>query len=66
MDSIIMSEYNFEYESLSDRITDLENEVERLKYELIETDNTIYEILNRLDRMEGFDYNTNITNGEPQ
>jgi archaellum component FlaC len=61
-----MSEYNFDYDSLSDRITDLENEVERLKYELIETDNTIYEILNRLDKMEGFDYNTNITNGEPQ
>ncbi len=61
-----MSEYNFDYDSLSDRITDLENEVERLKYELIETDNTIYEILNRLDKMEGFDYNINITNGEPQ
>jgi archaellum component FlaC len=61
-----MSEYNFEYESLMDRINYLENEVERLKYELIETDNTIYEILNRLDKMEGFDYNTNITNGEPQ
>ena len=61
-----MSEYNFDYDSLSDRITDLENEVERLKSELIETDNNIYEILNRLDRMEDLDYNINITKGEPQ
>jgi archaellum component FlaC len=61
-----MTEYNFDYESLYDRIDYLENEVERLKSELIETDNNIYEILNRLDRMEDLDYNINITKGEPQ
>jgi hypothetical protein len=53
-----MSEYNFEYESLQDRISYLENEVERLKSELIETDNTIYEILNRLDTLDGMTYNS--------
>jgi predicted nuclease with TOPRIM domain len=53
-----MSDYNFEYESLQDRISYLENEVERLKSELIETDNTIYEILNRLDTLDGMSYNS--------
>lgn len=53
-----MSEYNFEYESLQDRINYLENEVERLKSELIETDNTIYEILNRLDTLDGMSYSS--------
>jgi archaellum component FlaC len=53
-----MSEYSFEYESLHDRINYLENEVERLKSELIETDNTIYEILNRLDSLDGMTYNS--------
>jgi hypothetical protein len=53
-----MSEYNFEYESLQDRISYLENEVDRLKSELIETDNTIYEILNRLDTLDGMSYNS--------
>jgi predicted nucleic acid-binding Zn-ribbon protein len=63
-----MSEYNFEYESLEDRIRDLEREVEkirdleyeveRLKTELVETDNTLYEILNRLDNLENPSYNT--------
>jgi prefoldin subunit 5 len=53
-----MSEYNFEYESLQDKISYLENEVERLKSELIETDNTIYEILNRLDTLDGMTYNS--------
>ena len=61
-----MSEYNFEYESLHDRIydlqrevdkiRDLEYEVERLKQELIETDNTLYEIMNRLDSMDQSEY----------
>ena len=55
---MIMSEYNFEYESLQDRISYLENEVDRLKSELIETDNTIYEILNRLDTLDGMSYNS--------
>jgi predicted nuclease with TOPRIM domain len=59
-----MSEYNFEYESLQDRINYLENEVERLKTELVETDNTVYEILNRLDRLEQASYNTPIVNQE--
>jgi predicted nuclease with TOPRIM domain len=53
-----MSEYNFEYESLQDRISYLENEVERLKEELTETDNTIYEILNRLDNLDGMSYSS--------
>lgn len=53
-----MSEYSFEYESLHDRIRELETEVERLNSELTETDNTIYEILNRLDSLEGLSYNT--------
>lgn len=55
-DKLIMSEYYFEYESLDDRVTYLENEVDRLKQELIETDNTIYEILNRLDSMDQNEY----------
>jgi uncharacterized protein YdcH (DUF465 family) len=74
MGSIIMSEYNFEYETLDDRIRDVEREVdkirdlecevERLKTELVETDNTLYEILNRLDRLEQASYNTFIVNQE--
>lgn len=59
-----MSDYSFEYESLNDKILDLERdlecEVERLKSEMIETDNTLYEILNRLDRLEQQTYNTPI------
>ncbi len=53
-----MTDYNFEYESLNDRISYLENEVDRLKSELIETDNTIYEILNRLDTLDGMSYSS--------
>ena len=51
-----MNEYNFEFDSLGDRINYLENEVERLKQELIETDNTLYEIMNRLDSMDQSEY----------
>jgi|688.fasta_scaffold14405_12 hypothetical protein len=51
-----MSEYNFEYESLSERIYQLELLVDRLKDEQIETDNTLYEILNRLDTMDQNEY----------
>jgi predicted nuclease with TOPRIM domain len=51
-----MSEYNFEYESLDDRIRDLETEIDRLKWEQRETDNTLYEILNRLDSLEKIEY----------
>lgn len=61
-----MNEYNFEYDSLDDRIRDVEHEVdkirelevevERLKQELIETDNTLYEIMNRLDSMDQSEY----------
>jgi predicted nuclease with TOPRIM domain len=53
-----MSEYSFEYESLNDKVQYLENEVERLKEELTETDNTIYEILNRLDSLDGMSYSS--------
>lgn len=60
-----MTQYNFEYETLYDRIRDLEVEVERLKDELIETDNTVYLIMNRLDRLEGLPYDT-IIHGEVQ
>jgi predicted RNase H-like nuclease (RuvC/YqgF family) len=69
-----MPEYNFEYDSLDDRIRDVEREVdkirelevevERLKQELIETDNTLYEIMNTLDRLEQASYNTPIVNQE--
>lgn len=59
-----MSDYSFEYESLSDKIRDLERdlecEVNELKSDMIETDNTLYEILNRLDRLEQQLYNTPI------
>jgi septal ring factor EnvC (AmiA/AmiB activator) len=58
-----MANYDFEYETLYDRIRDLETEVERLKTELIETDNAIYEILNRLDSMDGMPYNTSTFKG---
>jgi hypothetical protein len=51
-----MSEYNFEYESLAERIYQLELLVDRLKDEQIETDNTLYEILNRLDLMDRSEY----------
>jgi hypothetical protein len=51
-----MSEYNFEYESLAERIYQLELLVDRLKDEQIETDNTLYEILNRLDMMDQSEY----------
>lgn len=51
-----MSEYNFEYESLDDRIRDLETEIDRLQWEQRETDNTLYEILNRLDSLEKIEY----------
>ena len=59
-----MSDYSFEYESLSDKIRDLERdlecEVNELKSDMIETDNTLYEIMNRLDRLEQHLYNTPI------
>jgi septal ring factor EnvC (AmiA/AmiB activator) len=51
-----MTDYNFEYQSLDDKIRNLEIEVERLKNEQIETDNTLYEILNRLDMMDQNEY----------
>jgi hypothetical protein len=64
-----MSEYNFEYETLYDKIRDLEVqvdkirdleiEVDRLKYELVETNNTLYLILNRLDSMDQTEYTVN-------
>jgi septal ring factor EnvC (AmiA/AmiB activator) len=47
-----MTDYDFDYTSLDDRITNLELEVEHLRNELIESDNTLYEILNRLDMLE--------------
>ena len=69
-----MSEYNFEYDSLDDRIRDVEHkvykirdlevEVERLKQELIETDNTLYEIMNRLDSMDQSEYTFRNSLGE--
>jgi septal ring factor EnvC (AmiA/AmiB activator) len=59
-----MTEYNFEYESLEDRIRYLENEVERLKQESIETDNTLYEIINRLDSMDQNEYTFRNSLGE--
>lgn len=62
-----MTNYAFNYESLEDRIRDLEREVEkirdleydveRLKQELIETDNTLYETMIKLDRIQNPDYN---------
>lgn len=53
-----MNNYGFEYESLLDKISYLENEVDRLKTELTETDNIIYEILTRLDSLDGMDYSS--------
>jgi septal ring factor EnvC (AmiA/AmiB activator) len=64
MDSLIMSEYNFEFKSLDDRIRELEVEVERLKQESIETDNTLYEIMNRLDSMDQSEYTFKNSLGE--
>jgi hypothetical protein len=58
-----MSEYSFEYESLAERIYQLELLVDRIKDEQIETDNTLYEILNRLDRIEAKGYDIDIFNG---
>lgn len=64
MGSLIMSEYNFEFKSLDDRIRELEVEVERLKQESIETDNTLYEIMNRLDSMDQSEYTFRNSLGE--
>jgi septal ring factor EnvC (AmiA/AmiB activator) len=65
-----MNNYNFEFESLIDMIDDLrseqnslickvnvlETEVERLKDENIETTNTLYEIINTLDKFNDSEY----------
>lgn len=69
-----MSEYNFDYDSLDDRIRDVEREVdkirylevemERLKQELIETDNTLYEIMTRLDSRDQSEYTIRNSLGE--
>jgi septal ring factor EnvC (AmiA/AmiB activator) len=64
MDSLTMSEYNFEFKSLNDKIQELEVEMERLKQELIETDNTLYEIMNRIDSMEQSEYTFKNSLGE--
>ena len=47
-----VTDYNFDYTSLDSKIDSLEIEIERLRNEMIETDNTLYEILNRLDMLE--------------
>lgn len=47
-----MSNYDFDYTPLDSKIDQLEIEIERLRNEMIETDNTLYEILNRLDMLE--------------
>lgn len=60
-----MNDYNLEYESLNDRIRDLETEVERLKYENIETTKTLYELMRTLDKIENKEYDiSNFTLGE--
>jgi septal ring factor EnvC (AmiA/AmiB activator) len=59
-----MNDYNFEFESLNDKIQELEVEMERLKQELIETDNTLYEIMNRIDSMEQSEYTFKNSLGE--
>lgn len=60
-----MADYNFEFKSLNDRIHDLETEVERLKYENIETTNTLYEIMNTLDKFNDSEYDIRkFTHGE--
>ena len=64
MDSLTVSEYNFEFKSLNDKIQKLEVEMERLKQELIETDNTLYEIMNRIDSMEQSEYTFKNSLGE--
>jgi archaellum component FlaC len=51
-----VSNYDFDYETIMDRVYMLEQEIERLKDEQIETDNTLYEIMNRLDKLEQMDY----------
>ena len=62
--TLFMSEYNFEFKSLNDKIQELEVEMERLKQELIETDNTLYEIMNRIDSMEQSEYTFKNSLGE--
>ncbi len=44
-----MSEYAFEYESIMDRVTLLEIEVERLRNENTELTNELYAVQNRID-----------------
>lgn len=52
-----MTNYSFEYESIQDTINKLENRIKILEHENIETTNTLYEILNRLDKLDDPDYN---------
>ena len=60
-----MTDYNFEFKSLNDRIRDLETELERLKYENIETTNILYEIMNTLDKFNDSEYDVSkFTRGE--
>ena len=60
-----MTDYNFEFKSLNDRIRDLETELERLKYENIETTNILYEIMNTLDKFNDSEYDIRkFTHGE--
>jgi archaellum component FlaC len=58
-----MTDYNFDYtplsseiDKISSQIDQLEIEFERFRDEMIETDNTLYEILNRLDMLEQKSY----------
>ncbi len=44
-----MSDYAFEYESIMDRVTLLEIEVERLRNENTELTNELYAVQNRID-----------------
>lgn len=44
-----MSEYNFEYETIMDRVSMLEVEIDRLSNENVELTNELYAVQNRID-----------------
>jgi len=61
----VVDDISGEQISLLDYISCLENRIEKLEYENIETTNTLYEIMHRLDKIDNSGYDLhNFTLGE--
>jgi len=52
----LIDELTGEKQSLLDYITELEIRIQKLEYENIETTNTLYEIMNTLDKFNDSEY----------